>query len=289
MEDVWEDSISRSNSRVDTEFEVLGPAASYRASDPQTDWSGEEPGLAAALARDTYPLPTTDDREGYYGQRHFSYWASGYRDSRLLLEACERNGLELRSYLDFGCSSGRVVRHFATRPETADVSVYGCDINRKHVDWVTRYLSPRLVVFQNHSIPTLPLPDSSVDLVSAFSVFTHIEAFDTSWLMELRRVLRAGGLAWITVHTERTWQEMGEAWPLFQALLKHPEFAPYVSDRDDLPHERLVFRWRGNRSYTSHVFYARQYLNRVWGRIMDIREQHHRLPGYQDVVVLQKA
>ena len=39
-------------------------------------------------------------------------------------------------------------------------------------------------VFQNHSIPTLPLPDASIDLITAFSVFTHMEGMETAWLME---------------------------------------------------------------------------------------------------------
>jgi len=52
--------------------------------------------------------------------------------------------------------------------------------------------------------------------------------------------------------------------------------------------DRLVFRWKSDRSYSSNVFYTNEYLQRTWGRIMDIKETHRRLPVYQDVVVLQK-
>lgn len=284
-QDVWEDFIAI-GSRGARVFEVLGPAADYRAGDTHTDWTGEGPALVDALAQDSWPLPVTQDREGYYGPHHFSYWASGYRDSRILRECCDRLGVTLRDYLDFGCASGRVIRHFAAHVD--GVEVMGCDINRRHVDWVAQHLSPSITVFQNHSIPTLPLPDDSVDLVSAYSVFTHVEAFETTWLMELRRVLRPGGIAWVTVHTERTWESMAPGWPLHQALSKHPEFTPYESDRGELPQDRLVFRWHGNRPYTSNVFYTRDYIRRMWGRIMDVVEEHHRLPGFQDVVVLRK-
>lgn len=288
LDAVWEDQVALNN-RGDAEFEVLGPAADYREGDTHTDWSGEGEGLEAALENDISPLPTTTDREGYYGPWHFSYWASGYRDSRLLLEACKRNGVALNSYLDLGCATGRVIRHFAARPDTQDVSVYGCDINRRHVDWIAKYLPSSITAFQNHSIPSLPLPDNSLDLVSAYSVFTHIEAFETTWLMELRRILRPGGIAWVTVHTERTWQAMETGWPLHNALAKHPDFAPFVNGRAELPAERLVYRWRGDRSYSSNVFYSRDYLRRTWGRIFDIVEDHHRLPGFQDVLVLRKS
>jgi SAM-dependent methyltransferase len=282
VESVWEDLISLNTRDVPT-FDVLGPAAEYRVGDTHTDWSGE-PGIDEAVNEDPYPLPQTADREGYYGPHHFSYWASGYRDARLLRECRERLSVPLRDYFDFGCASGRVVRHFATH---AGVSVTGCDINRRHVEWVTRYL-PCVTVFQNHSIPSLPLPDDSQDLVSAFSVFTHLEAFETTWLMELRRILRPGGIAWITVHTDLTWRAAAPGWPLYEALVNHPDFAPYHESRGTLPTERLVFRSRGDRSYSSNVFYTRQYIERSWGRIFDVVEQHHRHPGFQDVVVLRK-
>lgn len=287
MESVWEDQIALNN-RADPTFEVLGPAAQYREGDSHTDWSGEGEGLEIALQNDLAPLPTTRDREGYYGPWHFSYWASGYRDSRLLLDACSRLGVDLHDYLDLGCASGRVIRHFAFRPDTAHVNVYGCDINRRHVDWVAQHLPRDIVIFQNHSIPSLPLADNSLDLVSAYSVFTHIEAFETTWLMELQRVLRPGGIAWITVHTERTWAAMGPGWPLHKALSRHADFAPFVDERGDLPGDRLVFRWRADRSYSSNVFYSREYLQRTWSRFFEIVEDHHRHPGFQDVLVLRK-
>jgi hypothetical protein len=128
-----------------------------------------------------------------------------------------------------------------------------------------------------------------VDLISAYSVFTHIEAFETTWLMELRRILRPGGIAWVTVHTERTWAQMAPGWPLHNAMSKHPDFQPYLAERGELPGERVVFRWRDDRSYTSNVFYTREYLYRSWGRILEVVEDHHRLPGFQDVVVLRKS
>lgn len=284
--DIWEDLISI-NSRETPTFEVLGPAELYRATDTHTDWSSEGEALDEALKKDNFPLPSTKDREGYYGTHHFSYWASGFRDARLLRECCQRLGVPLNDYFDFGCASGRVLRHFATK--LASVNVTGCDINRNHVDWVAQNLPSSVSVFQNHSIPTLPLPDNSQDLVSAFSVFTHIEAFETTWLMEIRRILRSGGIAWITIHTEHTWKEMAPGWPLYQALNKLPEFSKYAAARDQLPSERLVFRWHDNRSYSSNVFYSQNYIRRTWGRIFTITEEHRRCPGFQDVVVLQKA
>ena len=287
MDDVWEDLISL-NSRGRAEFDVLEPAAKHRAADRHPiDWSGEGEGLERALARDTYPLPVTDDREGYFGPHHFSYWASGHRDARLMFEAADRLGVDLRSYLDIGCASGRVLRHVALAER--DVQAIGCDINRRHTDWVAAHLPPSIQVFQNHSIPTLPLPDACLDVVTAYSVFTHIEAFETTWLMELRRVLRPGGIAWITVQTESIWEEMGPGWPVYDSLLNFADFAPYAESRQGLPEARSVFRSHAGRSYSSHVFYRPDYIHDTWGRILDVVEEHERFPDLQDVVILRKS
>ena len=282
MASIWEDQITL-NSRAEPEFETLEPAAAWVESDGHpTDWSSLGD-LESPLAADDLPLPSTADREGYFGPNHFSYWASGLRDLQNLEAAAERQNVEIGSYLDLGCASGRVIRHFAV--QRPDVRTLGCDINRRHIEWVTRFLPETVVAFQNTSIPSLPLADNSLDLISAFSVFTHIEALETTWLMELERVLRPGGLAWVTVHSEDTWLEMEPGWPLHGALANHPDF-----DGNDEPMQtdRLVFRWKTDRSYSSNVFYRWDYLDRVWGRIFDIVETHRRLPVFQDVVVLRK-
>lgn len=286
MEAVWEELISL-HPDGELDFEVLAPAREHRAADQHpTDWSTEGEALDRALAADDHPLPRTEDREGYYGPHHFSYWASGLRDTRLLYEAADRLGVEVRDYLDLGCASGRVIRHVAASDR--GTKVFGCDINRRHVDWVSRHLDPAITVFQNHSVPQLPLPDASLDAVTAYSVFTHIEVFDTTWLMELRRVLRPGGIAWVTVQSDLTWAAMGPGWPIYDALARMDEFAPHLTDRGPLPSERTVFRISSDRSYTSNVFYDRDYVRRTWSRILPIAEEHHRFPDLQDVVILQK-
>ncbi len=283
MTAIWEDQISL-HSRVDPVFDTVAPAATWKDSDAHpTNWDAELGDVSLELERDQAVLPTTPDREGYFGPHHFSYWASGLRDHRNLMAGAERLGVNVQRYLDMGCASGRVIRHFAA--QTPEIKTLGCDINRKHIEWVTQHLDPSVVAFQNTSIPNLPLADGSVDLVSAFSVFTHIEALETTWLMELDRILAPGGMAWITVHTEDTWLEMGQGWPLYNAIKNHPDFTDNASP---MTSDRVVFRWKNDRSYSSNVFYTWNYLERVWGRIFDIVETHRRLPVFQDVLVLRK-
>ncbi len=148
-----------------------------------------------ALEKDKYPLPETKDREGYYGEDHFGYWAGGFQDATNLLEASKKHKVDIRTYLDFGCATGRVMRHIAIGE--SNIRTLGCDINRLHVEWCNTYLPVEATVFQNHSIPNLPLPDASVDLVSAFSVFTYPSgqaAFLRSWGFQFHGISSSMGL-----------------------------------------------------------------------------------------------
>jgi SAM-dependent methyltransferase len=283
---IWEDFISL-NSRAELSSDVLGPARDYTAMDSgEVTWDEAILSKEAMLARDTSVLPILEHREGYYGPNHYNYWASGLRDYCQLLDWARVNDLSPKSLLDIGCATGRFLRHVESDGRIEE-KLYGCDINRLHIDWIARHLPPKIFAFQNSSIPTLPLADACVDVVTAFSVFTHVESFDTTWLMEIRRILRSGGIAWITIHGDRTWRDINPTWPLYAALNVHPEYAGYRHSAE-LPRDRLVFRWFAERSYTANIFYSYSYIRRYWGRLLAVKDIFPALPLYQDIVVLQK-
>lgn len=283
MNTIWEDMVSL-NSGIEPEFNLLEPAKHWYAKDQKrAEFDALNLGYETALESDTFPLPETKDREGYYGPHHFGYWASGFQDAKLLLEAADEYGTDVRQYLDIGCASGRVIRHISSLKP--DAAVTGCDINRHHVEWCNLHLSEELKVFHSHSIPNLPIADNSLDLVSAFSVFTHIEAFETAWISEIARVLRPGGLAWITVHTENTLKDMNENWPLWKPVMNHKDIGNMLDEDRNFDGNRLVARWRTERSYSSNVFYKTEYLQKVWGRFFDILALKRRCPRFQDVLI----
>lgn len=287
-DDIWENMISR-NSHSAPVLNAMQPAAAYRDGEGETAAAWRDVAfdvdLDAAVARDTWPLPYPGMRENYYQGQDFSYWASGLDDLGRMLRACRDAGLAVKRYLDFGCSSGRVLRHMAVQhPEVAS---HGCDSDKHYVEWVLRFLPASIVAFQNHSIPTLPLADASIDLVSAFSVFTHIEAFETAWLMELRRILRPGGIAYLTVHTDRTWRELDDSIVLLDLLKTHPDFA--ALDRSGpMPRDPLVFRFDAGRSYTSHVLVSADRIRTVWGRFFEVLAILPKHSFDQDVAVLRR-
>ncbi len=99
--------------------------------------------------------------------------------------------------LDFGCGVGRVLRHWSylDGPE-----VHGTDYNPALVAWCRQEL-PFARLATNAIDGPLAYPEAKFDLVYALSVFTHLsEPLQGFWMAELRRVLKPGGVAFLTTH-----------------------------------------------------------------------------------------
>jgi SAM-dependent methyltransferase len=242
------------------------------------------------IEKDKYPLPSREDREGYMDDRHYEYWLSGLSDYLNIRYLLKKYGCELNPgscIYDLGCASGRVIRHFLCQEK--NLNLWASDINSRHVDWVSNHLGENVKVFQNHSLPNLPIEDNSFDLAYAFSVFSHIDTFDIAWLLEIRRVLKPGGVAYLTIHSNHTWSLMrkGKAIPIYNALLNHPDFSEDELKKE-LPKEKTIYRYHAG-SYRANVFYDDAFIKRIWGKYFNIleiiREGHH----YQDVVLLRKS
>jgi SAM-dependent methyltransferase len=100
--------------------------------------------------------------------------------------------------LDFGCGAGRVLRHFDREARIGEF--FGCDTHKPSVEWLSESLPAYFRVFSNTELPHLPIESNYFDLVYVISVFTHLTTTWKPWLMELKRVLKPGGIALITFH-----------------------------------------------------------------------------------------
>jgi SAM-dependent methyltransferase len=153
-------------------------------------------------------------------------WLGGRGDP---LRAYEQLGAELRAslieilppgwsftgkrVLDFGCGAGRTLRHFLTEAEQGEL--WGADIDRASIQWLTENLSPPLHLRRNLADPPLDLGYGSFDLAWAISVFTHLTDSSIPWLLELHKLLKPGGLLIATymgrwnseVFTHEPWDE----------------------------------------------------------------------------------
>jgi SAM-dependent methyltransferase len=156
-----------------------------------------DPGVAGP---DGLPLPPDELIAQVSGIRVPEEFIAGGAIGRDVITAVlARNGVrvaELGAMLDFGVGCGRVARHWAG----LDVDVHGCDYNGELVEWCRRNLS-HVTARSNGLDPPLPYDDERFDLVYALSVFTHLtKSQQRSWIAELRRVTRPGGLVLFTTH-----------------------------------------------------------------------------------------
>lgn len=95
-----------------------------------------------------------------------------------------------QSVVDFGCGSGRLAVHLA---RTGTVAYLGLDVVQELLDYAKRRC-PKDYRFARNTALSLPVADGSVDLVSAFSVFTHLLHTECYiYLEEMHRALRPGG------------------------------------------------------------------------------------------------
>jgi SAM-dependent methyltransferase len=141
------------------------------------------------------PLPPARLR-AEAGPRHADaayFLQSGREHAELIRNLLRDNGAsidKLDAILDWGCGCGRVLRHWSGLP---DLSVNGCDVSPKMIAWCRQNL-PFAEVTVNDLRPPLPYADSSLDLVYAFSVMTHLpEGLQHSWMRELLRILKPDG------------------------------------------------------------------------------------------------
>jgi SAM-dependent methyltransferase len=154
-------------------------------------------------ALDGLPIPPTDQLRLWYGASPEDYVASGRRDVERMLAILADAGVApeaLARVLDVGCGGGRMLRAV---PRVSGVSEHwGVDISALHVEWCQRHLAPPMRFAVTTTAPHLPFPDATFDLVYGGSLFTHIDDLADAWFLELLRVLRPGGHAYVTIHDE---------------------------------------------------------------------------------------
>jgi SAM-dependent methyltransferase len=130
-------------------------------------------------------------------------WSAGGRVyyADLVVDAVRCGGAdpaEIAAALDFGCSSGRVVRTLAAA--YPNVEWHGCDPNERAIGWASENL-PGIAFVVSPQKPPLPYDDARFDLVFAISIWSHFgERASLAWLEEMRRILRPGGLLVLTAH-----------------------------------------------------------------------------------------
>lgn len=195
--------------------------------------------------------------------------------ARSITEALRAEGIaldRLRHIVDFGCGSGRVIRHMISALPQA--SFVGIDIDRDAIDWCRSHIAGSYSV--GPLAPPSFLPSDKFDLVYAVSVFTHLdEELQDAWLAELKRVLRPSGTLVVSTHS-----------PVL--TFERPDLS---SDQHLLLQSRgFLFAGGGGRFNDESAFHSPLYLQTHWSKWFEpLKYTQHGMAGYQDLSIFRKA
>jgi ubiquinone/menaquinone biosynthesis C-methylase UbiE len=117
-----------------------------------------------------------------------AYEQIGQIEVDVLRHAGLRDGM---SMLDMGCGSGRLA--YALGKSGLRLQYTGVDVVQKLLDYAATKSPPHFLFLQNRTL-SIPAETASLDLVCAFSLFTHLLHHETYLYMEdIYRILKPGG------------------------------------------------------------------------------------------------
>lgn len=172
--------------------------------------------------------------------------------------------------LDWGCGPGRVAQHI---PDYfPGVNLSGCDPDAEAIAWAREHIAGDFTV--SGLYPPLPYRDASFDAVTGLSVMTHLRRdCQLTWLTELNRVMRPGGVLLVTVHGKAAADAFG------------------VRDVTGIADHYLDPFMAGilPADYYMTVLQARNYTYEAWdGKPLGIVDYRENAIGQHDLVVLRK-
>ena len=245
-----------------------------------------KPDTRTGSSKEDLPIPPVDLLQGYSPEEHL---AAGHRDMATMLDILTRAGVspqKLARVLDFGCAAGRMLRFFPYTQSRSEV--WGVDIGAKYISWCQQHLSPPFLFAMSTTSPHLPFEDNYFDLIYCGSVFTHISDLADTWFLELRRILRRGGHAYITIHDKRTVELL---FTKYAASKDHSTFVEEVREAAErtsvLSQDYASFSYGADPE--SQVFYDSEYLVQKWSRFAKVVSIVPEAYEYQTAILLQNS
>jgi SAM-dependent methyltransferase len=102
-------------------------------------------------------------------------------------------------FLDFGCGTGRLSYIFMK--DFPPENILGVDVIPEFIDICKKIFGNIGNFFVIPQRPPTSIPDKSIDIIVAYSVFSHLSIFQNlRWMREFTRILRDGGLIFFTTY-----------------------------------------------------------------------------------------
>jgi SAM-dependent methyltransferase len=144
-------------------------------------------------------LPSERIQQNWTGSAGDATLREGYDFYRLVRDLARKHQRDIRPdsrVLDFGCGWGRMIRFFLRDVDSPNL--VGCDCYAEALEAARKeniWCDFRLV----DPMPPSPFPSASFDVIYLYSVFSHLsEEAHLRWLTEFHRLLRPGGLLFVT-------------------------------------------------------------------------------------------
>lgn len=176
------------------------PAESEEAALPDQDRDMQQLTMVVEtlLKRHYVPLPLPPrELRLHVGTRTTAanYWAQGLSSSSRVMQYFGESPTD--PILDWGCGCGRTLRWLLGHEPWRE-QYRGCDVDGPAVKWLRKQTGCELAICRNK--PPLPYEDASLGGLFSFSVLTHIRPEQhRDWYADIRRVLRPGAMALLTV------------------------------------------------------------------------------------------
>lgn len=151
-----------------------------------------------------------------FNMNYQKYYEGGFKTAEWILDIIKPyHTCQNATILDWGCGPARITRHLHGICGSGS-KIHGTDYNSETIRWCGKNI--RNVTFTlNNTIPPLTYDKDTFDVIIGISVFTHLsEENHHAWIKELHRVIKPGGIAFITTHGQ-----------VFRSLLTEKERSIY--------------------------------------------------------------
>jgi SAM-dependent methyltransferase len=192
--------------------------------------------------------------------------------------------------LDFGCGWGRYLRFL--NKDVPSESLFGVDVDPGIHDLCVKLGVPGQLSLIG-SMGALPMPDASIDVAMAYSVFTHLpEEVHLHWVRELTRVCKPGAVLFVTTQPRRFLEFVRDAAPRSPSPW-HQRLAVFAPASEEnlaaFDSGRLVFLSTEHSPYYGDAAVPRAWMAAHWAgwRLREYLDDSRRF--LQAVVVLQRT
>ena len=204
-----------------------------------------------------------------------------------IIELLDNVKVDYRNFntiLDFGCGCGRILAGWESLLP-AGTKLLGCDINADLIAFCQANIPFAQTWVSGYLPPLKDVADAAVDLVYSASVFTHLtESAAQDWASELCRILRPGGILFMSYSDSHTEGLIGNFFPDVVRQFRETGF-------HCLTHGTPKETWLGSNDYATYMDLA--FIDRTFKGFERIGVRKGTsgptsFASVQDIVVLRK-